>query len=64
MKKLFYIPLIVGALALSSFTGNAADLESYDCTATYTNSKGVTFTSTESDCIKAYEGLAMFIEAE
>ena len=64
MKKLFYIPFIAGALALSSFTGNALNYESYDCTVTYTNSQGVTFSATESDCIKAYEKVAMFIEAQ
>lgn len=39
-------------------------LDVYDCTVTYTNSRGVEFSATESDCIKAYEKISMFIEAE
>ena len=34
------------------------------CTVSYTNSHGVTFTSTAKTCTEAYENLSMFIEAE
>lgn len=40
------------------------DIKVYDCTVTYTNSQGVTFTATESDCIKAFEKVSPFIEAQ
>ncbi len=34
------------------------------CTVSYTNSAGVTFTSTAETCTEAYENLSMHIEAQ
>lgn len=34
------------------------------CTVSYTNSAGVTFTSTSETCTEAYENLSMHVEAQ
>jgi hypothetical protein len=40
------------------------DDEVKSCTVSYTNSYGVTFTSTARTCTEAYENLSMHIEAQ
>ncbi len=53
---------LTNSLELNEIVITVEDLKS--CTVTYTNSAGVTFSSTAETCTEAYENLSMHIEAQ
>ncbi|MDK2773279.1 MAG: hypothetical protein KYX68_13820 [Flavobacterium sp.] len=72
MKKMF-LTLALVLVGSFAFASNEVvkdsdltieyDEKAKECTVTYTNSSGVTFTSTAETCTEAYENLMMHIEA-
>ena len=54
---------LTNSLELNEVIVTIDDLKK-SCTVTYTNSAGVTFSSTAETCTEAYENLSMHIEAQ